>query len=402
MLKTHSLVLAMAVCTVPFSAFADGADSSSGGELIAHQDNPWFIGQRPFKVCVEKSENYSQDLAAAKNEIKEALLDWTSALTAARPATTKKPLPDGEKKTLTLTYEFQESCDKTTELKILLGKMTQEVRDTLKANTFGYVSYAKRTSYNQQTGRAKGTVWIIPDLGEDSYQKKNQAFWNFGKYTYHVVHHELGHVFGFNHALSRVAPSMLAEIPQSMVEDGLLPRDKSIMTRQLKGNVISSQGINTAKLVIEGGTICKSIASAADDVPERRIFLDKLFERVLKDDDQFCLVSVERQDFPISSPHVELRNVAGKPLKVFPPGWNGIGTSDLGIRGIYPVAGENHPYSMTHFLKFWNGRYHSMENGYPAFLTPLLGNIQITYVDVDQFIEFSFYPESYKKSPFGD
>lgn len=58
-----------------FSSFAGGM-TSSGGEFITTEKNPWFIGVADIRYCINKSENFSVKIDAARKIIKAAIKDW--------------------------------------------------------------------------------------------------------------------------------------------------------------------------------------------------------------------------------------------------------------------------------------------------------------------------------------
>src|SRR5688572_27667822 len=72
-----------------------GDMTSSGGELLTVEKNPWFIGSKPVHYCIIKGEDFSASLNSSKQVIKEAIDDWTRTLSKLNSIPTRFMFPDG-------------------------------------------------------------------------------------------------------------------------------------------------------------------------------------------------------------------------------------------------------------------------------------------------------------------
>ena len=170
--------------------------SSSGGERITTEQNPWFLGDESVRYCILRSDDFSMPLERAANVLSEVMSDWTTTLAKLDPTPLETP---AGKRRLTLSFT-QVPCE-SAELKIYFGASDDAIQEALKFYAAETVGFALRQSYDQVLGRAKGLVWIAPDQGLQKYRGPMFAtdVWTHEVALHNVLLHELGHVFGFPH-----------------------------------------------------------------------------------------------------------------------------------------------------------------------------------------------------------
>ena len=183
------------------AALATGGTSSGGSEYMTIESNPWFIGARPVSYCVQIDHSgFSADEAAVDRALGEVFAKWSATLAALKPDATPTDVLDGQPKNLTTTFA-KEACTATTDLRFVLGAHTPEIRRILREHARYTFGFAQSTTYDEQTGRSRGVVWLAADIGPNAYTgpSAGASFWSQGATIYNVLLHEMGHVFGFAH-----------------------------------------------------------------------------------------------------------------------------------------------------------------------------------------------------------
>lgn len=226
-------MLLLAASVVCVSTAQAGLISSGGGKIIGTANNPWFVGRNAATYCVEKSNDYSQSEDAAVAEVEAAAKEWMRTL--------RELVLNKNKPSLTITLNRHHKCTPQTDLRILLGVMNDDVRQTIADAGDGYVGFAKRTTYDESMMWGRGYIWIAPDLGPHSYKKANRPSWNQGMFTYFVLLHEIGHVFGFQHHMGNLMQESAPETIADMYLNGgasRLPLPKGGDLRNLPAGVL--------------------------------------------------------------------------------------------------------------------------------------------------------------------
>lgn len=207
----------------------DGEITSSGGEFVTVEKNPWYVGRGPVRYCIAQGSDFSLDPARARALVKEALAEWADTIRALKPRALPVALADGERgKTLTLAFD-EVSCDAGHALTISLGAPGSRVRETLAHHAKHTVALALRTAPRKETGATEdGEIWLAPDTGADRYTgpAARPDFWRDEERFYSVFLHETGHLFGFTHEMGK-GTVMAAEYPASVVAASRAERGRS-------------------------------------------------------------------------------------------------------------------------------------------------------------------------------
>ncbi|MGE0174965.1 MAG: hypothetical protein AB7T49_19385 [Oligoflexales bacterium] len=198
---------------VLFEQFAlAGGITSSGGEFITTEKNPWFIGSEPVRYCVQISSDFSN--SNADRIVRDALLDWSQTIQALKPRAISKL---GGK---TLSTKFAEVACEQAELEFRLGTIDQDIEDNLKHHARYTIGFAWLKDYDDSIGRAKkGIIWLTPDQGPKAYSgpASQEKFWSKDHTFQTVLTHEIGHLYGFDHLEFGV---MDASIPNTALTTG--------------------------------------------------------------------------------------------------------------------------------------------------------------------------------------
>jgi hypothetical protein len=194
-----------------FAKNDDNGWSSSGGEYIVTQNNPWFMGTDPVKWCIDYGgeDKFSLPLNLAKIEVQkglEVIINQIKSVNA-HPSDMHYPSghngqfirkcsssncdnawEEGDGKYLSDSFVFINNCDEA-DLEIILGnfenqkikKLISEIGEIKFQRTAGL---ATRTEYSESDIRGKGFIYIAADKGTLQYKGarnlkfQNSTIWN--------------------------------------------------------------------------------------------------------------------------------------------------------------------------------------------------------------------------------
>jgi hypothetical protein len=183
--------------------------SGSGGAGLFKFSHAWNIGNAPVTFCIHKvsevkfSEDELYDLVQTHVNSWKVFYNRVKSTQEQFSSITKNPFDKNLiSKTLLknspeIDFNFERSCDDNTDIQIYFGVMSKEI--ALTQNKYDdLLGYADLVTYNPDTGRGKGTIWI-----------SDKAF-NIKDYHSIILLHELGHVFGVPHATSGIMNADIA------------------------------------------------------------------------------------------------------------------------------------------------------------------------------------------------
>lgn len=308
--KISILFLSLGIISLSANARSgDGWSSSGGGEYIIDKNNPWFMGRMPVRWCVNHGgvQNFSLPEKLSKVEVEKGIMRIVNQLKLVEENRTdfadnenysdfiiKKCGVELDKETgnfiqncgfnsanilfISTNYEYVEKC-KDAELEVILGnvddsKVKNLISDLGVEKFRRMAGVAIRTSYDRETLRGKGFIYIAADLGKYSYtgsraiRFKGNSIWDFHTklndkaaipnnvvssfFMYHpkewslknatlsalqpVVAHEFGHVVGLQHNTNR--DLMDADYPAEVLKNGLvfygnLIRDANVISNSM-------------------------------------------------------------------------------------------------------------------------------------------------------------------------
>ena len=189
--------------------------SSGGGEVMTNQQNPWYIQNTTVvKYCIAIDEaNFGQTKEIVQQRLLEALSYWKNEFKRA------DTISHGLR---VATQDFIEiSCDQSPDVAFQFGVLDQEQQKYLDVQNRHIVGIAVRTDYDEVNLKARGFVYIAPEFGPlamrgpDLLERPWQL--NAGRLIGLTLSHELGHVFGIQHAqnymslMSESFPSFLVQ-----------------------------------------------------------------------------------------------------------------------------------------------------------------------------------------------
>lgn len=193
----------------PESFEGNGVLDGNGGGSITYKTNPWFVGEYQVKYCVESSADFSIPLPRAEKIVANVIKDWTTTLPqleAQEPSTTdEKPLLiNGKEVRLTTTFTQVASCGEDHDLQFKLGTFDEKIDSSLRMSQKNLVGLSLLVSYDKETGRGRGEIFIAPDRGPKRYagEAPDGDFWQDENKFADVLLHEVGHAFGFQHDLA--------------------------------------------------------------------------------------------------------------------------------------------------------------------------------------------------------
>lgn len=231
------------------SIVGGGVVEGNGGEYITNEQNPWFLGEAPVNYCIKlDAAAFSANLNQARFAINSAFATWTDFIKSYGFETLRSPFLLAAKGNSTLSLDFREvSCDQEHELEFHLGFADSDIEKALHYTAKNVVALSYRNQYSDDTGRAKGQVWISADLGDQRYTGPNSGpgFWTKDFNLTNVLTHELGHVFGARHMKAGV---MEENFPARMLEFGFESQItyKSIATPTVVcGKILSRDGLRS-------------------------------------------------------------------------------------------------------------------------------------------------------------
>lgn len=186
----------------------------SGGDNFKEQINAWFVkNTTQVNYCIKIDQQNFSAVATAGESIKKSIQFWKKEF-----AGWNKSIVNTPGFYQLATQEFVEtSCDGQEDITFLFGSATlnQEQRQFL-GDVKRHIGITVRTSYDRETLKGKGFIFVGSDLGQESFQNsaKIDPFWILPGKLDPVIIHELGHVFGLPHfsqgVMNEVFPEKLA------------------------------------------------------------------------------------------------------------------------------------------------------------------------------------------------
>jgi len=182
------LTLSLSTVSVGFA----GQSTGNGGDTLRPESgSAWFLGDAPVKYCVVSKGLPSLRPAVISDSFVRAYETWVRYVSVKRPSQTT-PYGFFFSKTLSAL----ESCNGTEDLTIYYGEQNEEVRKYASQHT-NPIAFAVRTSYDMNSGRGKGFIWIAPAGALVSSERFPD--WERPGQLDGVLLHEVGHVFGCDH-----------------------------------------------------------------------------------------------------------------------------------------------------------------------------------------------------------
>ncbi len=213
MIKTVSILVA--TCTTACSVgevkvdqvriLSSGGGWAGGGGLIRRDsNNPWWVkNTTEVRFCIDIDEPNFGISAQKALELTQGSINWW-----------KKSFQDSLDGGVTEVgvgqqrFVFEPSCSSSTDLRVQFGVLSPEQKAQWDKNVLEapqqYRGIALRTSYDTVSMRGKGFIYLSPQAG-DYKMTGNQGDianpWSYanGRLVGHLLVHELGHVFGYDH-----------------------------------------------------------------------------------------------------------------------------------------------------------------------------------------------------------
>ena len=181
-----------------------GTFISSGGELFKDGHNPWFLSKNTEKIkyCVMVAgDEFSGKDLALNSVIEKSFGYWIAELTRVQ-----KLFPESPVYVKMGDHKLEEvKCGKGEDVafKFGAGTLTKKERFFFGGKLTTFVASSVRTDYDEVNLKGKGFVYVSSDKGSQKFigdkQIKIQNPWSYEGLLFHVLVHEIGHIFGIPH-----------------------------------------------------------------------------------------------------------------------------------------------------------------------------------------------------------
>jgi hypothetical protein len=219
-LYISKIILVVYTLSLPYFvgvANAGGISSSGTGEFASPAHNPWFIGRGAVSYCIDWTSDFSLSKDRSSQVVEGVLADWVRSISTQEIAPFKG--------NSFATNFVSEACSEDTDLRFMFGSSNTDIERLRDA---GYLSnklgFAAQSSFDFSTNRAKGMIWLAPDLGPEEKRYKGEflipTFWSQYNVLWNVLLHEVGHVFGFSHQDFYTNNPMNSNYPERVVAMG--------------------------------------------------------------------------------------------------------------------------------------------------------------------------------------
>lgn len=186
----------------------EGGWVSSGGEVFRFVHNPWFLDRNTtrFEYCISlDAATVTADLVSIRAALTDAISYWREELSEATQQQAGPGFASFGK-----AQWVEVPCTSQPPLRIVFGVGGLQADESAYLNRVGgvdglrsYIGVSVRQSYDLQTLRGSGFVYIASDLGPGAYKNPGHLIdraWSRPKLLTYALIHELGHVFGFPHS----------------------------------------------------------------------------------------------------------------------------------------------------------------------------------------------------------
>ena len=161
-----------------------GGWSGNGGDTLS-QDNTWFIGDKEIRYCIRVSDDFALDKARVETLVDKAIAEWQQFFANYSIGSFESLRFQGF--TMEMSQKFKAlSCEQGVDLEFLFGVSNPAIDMYQKIHAEDQLGLALRREYNYKNYWNPGYVWIADFSGEEDK-------------VYHLLLHELGHVFGMKH-----------------------------------------------------------------------------------------------------------------------------------------------------------------------------------------------------------
>ncbi len=174
---------------------------SSGGEIYQDETNPWFLSNvGEVKYCVTTGASFSVPKDQVSALVKSSIDYWKGEFSRALLGMTKGEFVLG---TQTFT-EVDCASSGSIDIRFQFGFETlSNDQKTFLQDPLKYIGVAVRTDYDTVQMRGKGFVFVASDTGANTYHNAGNLVTNAWQYPHllqYVLLHEIGHIFGLQHA----------------------------------------------------------------------------------------------------------------------------------------------------------------------------------------------------------
>lgn len=175
----------------PVILMAGGGENGGGDLQDEDYGATWFLGEQPIRYCLEVAPNFGVSADEIGKTVDGAFETWKNYIAEKR---IHYKLPKAEQPSVSRIY--MNKCDGTEDLKFHFGTMTPEIQQ-IKSHYKNPAGFVHRISYNNETGRGKGLLWIAPP--GSVVPSKKVPDWTLPNFLRGQLLHELGHVYGCEH-----------------------------------------------------------------------------------------------------------------------------------------------------------------------------------------------------------
>lgn len=197
----------------PVILLAGGGENGGGDFQDEDYGATWFLGEKPIRYCMEVAPDFGTSVTEIAKTIDNAFETWKNYIEERKIhhklSKTEQP---------SVHRVFMPKCDGSEDLKFYFGSMNPQLQN-IKSHYKNPAGFAHRSSYDRESGRGKGLIWIAPP--GSVIPSKKVPDWTKPNFLRGQLLHELGHIYGCEHVDQTIMREKIVSLllPGATLED---------------------------------------------------------------------------------------------------------------------------------------------------------------------------------------